>query len=354
MRLAIAILVYGSSPHMNIKRTLSFLLSLSFTVILAAQDVHFSQFWASPLTLNPALTGLTPCTYRASVNYRNQWASVVGPSSFQTYGVAFDAGLFKEKFNGSMLGVGAHFFNDRAGDGILQNLTAQVSLAYHQALGSDRHYISLGFQGGMVQKRLDPDKFIFEDMIDENGVIPGAVTSDILSDNSFTNFDMNAGFHWTSNFTDGFTMYAGAAMFHIGEPVESFKGSNDNILNTRYVGHGGLKIGIQNQVVLLPSVLYMTQAEGSNEELLMGTSIGFAVGEESTFYIGGYYRNQDAVIASIGFDFKNVQFGMSYDVNVNDLTVVSNNQGGLEISLLYFGCLQGSSKPKRVVDCPRF
>ena len=44
------------------------------------------------------------------------------------------------------------------------------------------------------------------------------------------------------------------------------------------------------------------------------------------------------MIASIGFDFKNVQFGMSYDVNVNDLTVVSNNQGGLEISLLYFGC----------------
>ncbi len=339
---------------MRIKRTLSFLLCLSFSVGLFAQDVHFSQFWASPLTLNPALTGLTPCTYRAAINYRNQWASVVGPSAFQTYGVSMDGGLFKGRFNGSMLGVGGHFYNDRAGDGILQNLTAQASLAYHQALGSDRHYISVGFQGGMVQKSLDPGRFIFEDMIDENGIIPGAVTADILSRNSFINFDVNAGLHWLSNFTDGFTMYAGAALFHIGEPTESFLGSGDNIINRRYVGHGGFKIGIQDKVVLLPSVLYMMQAEGSNEELLMGSSIGFAIGEESMFYLGGYYRNEDAFIASFGFDFKSVQFGMSYDVNVNDLSVVSGNKGGFEISLLYFGCAQGVSKPKRVVDCPRF
>jgi type IX secretion system PorP/SprF family membrane protein len=339
---------------MIFKRTLPFLLSLLVGTGLLAQDVHFSQYWASPLTLNPALTGLTPCTYRAGIIYRNQWSSVVGPSAFQTYGLAFDAGLFKSKFRGSMLGVGGHFYNDRAGDGILQNLTAQVSLAYHQALGSDRHYISVGFQGGMVQKRLDPTRFIFEDMIDENGVIPGAVTADILSRNSFTNLDVNAGIHWISNFTDNFSMYAGGAMFHIGEPVESFKGSGDNILNTRYVGHGGFKIGIQESVVLLPSVLYMNQAEGSNEELLMGSSIGVAVGEETMFYFGGYYRRQDAMIASIGFDFKNVQFGMSYDVNVNDLSVVSSNRGGLELSLIYFGCAQGVAKPKRMVDCPRF
>lgn len=336
------------------KRFLPALLAILTTFSVTAQDVHFSQFWASPLTLNPALTGMTPCTYRAGVNYRNQWASVVGPSSFQTYGVFFDAGLFKSKFNGSMLGVGGHFYNDRAGDGILQNLTAQVSLAYHQALGSDRHYISFGLQAGMVQKRLDATRFVFEDMIDANGVIPGATTADVLANNNFTNLDVNAGVHWISNFTDNFTLYAGAAMFHISEPVESFLGSSDNVLNRRYVGHGGMKIGINNKAVLLPSLIYMTQTEFSNTEILGGMSVGLPMGEESTFYLGGYYRNQDAIIASIAFDFKDVQFGMSYDVNTSDLSAVSSNQGGIELSLQYFGCLQGSSRPKRVIDCPRF
>lgn len=336
------------------KRFSTALLAVFCSLTLAAQDVHFSQFWASPLTLNPALTGMTPCTYRAAVNYRNQWASVVGPSSFQTYGVSFDAGLFKGRFNGSMLGIGGHFYNDRAGDGILQNLTAQFSLAYHQALGSDRHYISVGFQGGLVQKRLDPDRFVFEDMIDANGVIPGATTADVLANNNFSNFDLNAGFHWVSNFTDNFTMYAGAALFHITEPVESFKGSSDNVLNRRWVGHGGMKIGLNEKAVLLPSVLYMTQTEYSNTEILGGLSLGLPIGDESTFYLGGYYRNQDALIASVGFDFKNVQFGMSYDVTTSDLGAVANNQGGIELSLLYFGCLQTTAKPKRMVDCPRF
>jgi type IX secretion system PorP/SprF family membrane protein len=319
-----------------------------------AQDVHFSQFWASPITLNPALTGLTPCTYRAAVNYRNQWSSVVGPSAFQTYGLSFDAGLFREKFRGSMLGVGVNFFNDRSGDGILQNLTAMGSLAYHQALGSEDHYISLGLQAGMVQKRVDPTKFIFEDQIDQNGVIPGSVTADVLADDQFTYLDVNAGVHWTSTFNDAVTVYAGGAVFHVAEPNETFKNDNDNVLNRRWVGHGGMKIGIQDKAVLLPSFLYMNQTEGSNVEILGGTSVGFWIGDESTFYIGGYYRNEDAVIATFGFDFKNIQFGLSYDINVNDLSVASANKGGMEVSLLYFGCIQGEARPKRVVDCPRF
>jgi len=136
--------------------------------------------------------------------------------------------------------------------------------------------------------------------------------------------------------------------------VESFLGSSDNVLNRRYVGHGGMKIGINNKAVLLPSLIYMTQTEFSNTEILGGMSVGLPMGEESTFYLGGYYRNQDAIIASIAFDFKDVQFGMSYDVNTSDLSAVSSNQGGIELSLQYFGCLQGSSRPKRVIDCPRF
>ncbi|MFT7588058.1 MAG: type IX secretion system PorP/SprF family membrane protein [Limisphaerales bacterium] len=338
---------------MNIKSLLTALIITCLSLSISAQDVHFSQFWASPLTLNPALAGMTPCTYRAGVNYRNQWGSVVGPSAYQTYGVFFDAGLMKGKLNGSMLGVGVNFFNDRSGDGILQNLSASGTVAYHQQFG-EGHYVSVGFQAGMVQKSVDPTKFVFADMIDENGVIPGATTADILANNQFTYLDMNVGFHWTSTFSDNFTMYAGGAMFHVSEPVETFLNDNGNIINRRIVAHGGMKIGIQNKVVLLPSIIYQNQTEGANVEIIGGASAGFAVGESSNFYIGGYYRNGVDVIAITGIDFSNVQLGFSYDININDLSVVSNNKGGLEISLLYFGCLQTKDKPKRVIDCPRF
>ena len=41
-----------------------------------AQDPAFSQFFASPLTLNPALTGKFNGTLRVAGNYRNQWPQI--------------------------------------------------------------------------------------------------------------------------------------------------------------------------------------------------------------------------------------------------------------------------------------
>ena len=89
----------------------------------SAQDIHFSQYSQSPLTLNPALTGLTPCTYRGVLNYRNQWASAVGPASYQTFAGSFDAGLWRNKLDGNIVGVGAMIYNDISGDGGLTNMT---------------------------------------------------------------------------------------------------------------------------------------------------------------------------------------------------------------------------------------
>ena len=47
--------------------------ALLFFISLNAQDIHFSQFYASPLTLNPAMTGFVNGDCRAGVIYRNQW-----------------------------------------------------------------------------------------------------------------------------------------------------------------------------------------------------------------------------------------------------------------------------------------
>ena len=47
---------------------------------LGAQDLHFSQFFNSPLTTNPANTGFIPdANYRVGINYRSQWTSVPAP-----------------------------------------------------------------------------------------------------------------------------------------------------------------------------------------------------------------------------------------------------------------------------------
>jgi len=61
------------------KRVLLIAFALLLGFVVNAQDPHFSQFNASPLTLNPAMAGKVQCTYRASVNYRDQWNSIPAP-----------------------------------------------------------------------------------------------------------------------------------------------------------------------------------------------------------------------------------------------------------------------------------
>ena len=53
------------------KKTACILLTfLSTSFFIKAQDPHFSQFFASPLTLNPAFTGKFDGLFRVAGNYR--------------------------------------------------------------------------------------------------------------------------------------------------------------------------------------------------------------------------------------------------------------------------------------------
>ena len=321
---------------------------------LQAQDVHFSQFAASPLTLNPALTGLTPCTYRAALNYRNQYASIVGPSSYQTYSGAFDIGFFRDAWHESMLGLGVMVINDISGDGGLKNFDIAGSLAYHQCFdGKGNHYLSAGIQAAWVQKSIQWQKLIFESQIGANGVDPLLPSGEYGGDN-FSYLDLNAGVNWRSRFSDKFAMQLGGAYYHITEPAESFYSNTGNKLNARYVGYGNLKIAMGKKGVLIPSGLYMQQTEGSNEEIVAGASFGMQLEKGiSRLYLGAHYRNDDAIIASFGLDYNNINFGLSYDVNISDLKVASNSKGGIELSLVYYGCININPK-ESPIDCPRF
>ena len=62
----------------------------AFTQESRAQDPRFSQYYASPWNLNPALNGVFNGKWRATVNYRDQWGSFLSPVPFRTYAAAFE------------------------------------------------------------------------------------------------------------------------------------------------------------------------------------------------------------------------------------------------------------------------
>ncbi len=327
--------------------------SLSILVLvvstdLNAQDIHFSQFFNSPLTLNPAQSGNFDGTYRAGLNYRSQWTSVDSP--YKTFSVFYDHIFNVGLMPGDYVSAGLVMYNDVAGDAKYSNLTMMLNGAYHKALTSSSN-LTLGVQAGMMQKKLDPTKLKFGDMFDGTGF--SGTTADPFSNANLKNLDINVGLQYATVITNTINAYAGGTVYHVTQPKEGFI-NVDERLKMRYSGNAGATIVLNELMTLHPSVLYMNQAKAS--EFIIGSDIGYLLQTEkinAILYGGLFYRHKDAIIPYIGMDYKDFKLGLSYDVNISGLSEVSNGKGGYELSLIYKGLIT-TTPTTIIVPCIRF
>lgn len=322
-----------------------------------AQDPHFSQFYYSPLTLNPALTGNMNGTWRVGVNYRNQWGSITAPAVYATPSAFADFKLLSGRFSGNYLGLGVLFLTDKAGDGQLTTSSAMLSVAYHQSLdNSGNYHLSAGGMWGWTQKGIDLTRLDFYDEFTGTGFKPGFASLDPIQNTRFAYTDLMGGISFDALLTDYSRFTLGAAISHISKPNESFYGpASDNQIGTRYTVHAGGTFGINNKVYIMPYALYQLQT--SAQELVAGTAVGYNFSPSrykvGTIVYGGLFTRQgDAFIPTVGVMMNGVQFGVSYDVNVSSLNVATGGQGGFEVAVVYTSG-KPSKKNKRTF-CPRF
>src|ERR1044071_7448208 len=214
---------------------------VSLITVLRAQDPNFSQFFASPMTLNPALTGKFDGVFRFAANYRNQWPSI--NNAYTTMTASLDAGILKNRIpEYDQFGVGVMAYSDKAGDGVLNSTYYAVSVAYHKALDENGyHQLGAGFQGTYMNRRLNTGKLLFQDQLTPSGFT--GVTRESFSSQqvNLQYFDLNAGVIYNGS-TNGYNnFYIGASMYHINRPKETFQKGNF-VLNPRVTIQAGGKI----------------------------------------------------------------------------------------------------------------
>ncbi len=335
--------------------------AMIFTTSAMAQDAHFTQYFASPLTLNPALTGLTQCDVRVAANARSQWGSV-SSNPYLTGVASFDMAALKGKLNnGDALGVGAMFLYDRSGLGSLTNITAGLSIAYHKALGYEKqHTLSIGIQGVLVQKSIDFTQLKFGDQFNPGSGAAEYQTSEAIGNADLNYPDFNAGLMYSGRITEHATAYVGFSYYHLTEPTETFL-NGSNTINARYTGYLGGSFDLNEKVVLYASALYQSQA--SAQEIMTGAAVGFVLNpgydrefsRKTIFYLGGWYRYADALSPYVGFEWSKMKLGVSYDVNVSSFSPATNGNGAYEISLIFNGCInEKANKPTYNFACPKF
>lgn len=300
-----------------------------------AQDIHFSHIHASPMALNPAMTGVFEGNIRMIGNYRNQWKSVT--ADYKTFMFSADANLASPGGN-SIIGLGAQVVNDVAGDLDFTTNSSTFSFSVMQAFDDQKsHILAGGLSAGMVSTRFDPTKVIAYDsepLIENEGL------------NQASYFDISAGLLWFMKMQQGGYYFLGASALHVNNPIVSFfNQDNPEILYRRFVFHGGANLNLNKQYILIPNFIFM--AQGPHREFTMGSFIRYnnpnRLQGEAALMLGAWVRansftgpvKADAVIAALRLDYSNITLSFSYDINISSLSQISTGRGGPEFSLIY-------------------
>ncbi|WP_029275912.1 PorP/SprF family type IX secretion system membrane protein [Pedobacter borealis] len=295
----------------------------------AQTDPHFSQYYANPLYLNPALTGVIDGDYRATVNFKQQWSAL--NSSFLTGGASFDMAPKKN------FAFGASILNQRAGELDFNYLSALVSGSYRLRFGAEGlQMVSFGLQAGVINRSFDFSQARFGNQFNPiSGYDGGMMSGETLSSQSSLAPDVNAGImYFDGNPNKSVNVFLGASAAHLTRPKDRFSGSNSRI-PVRFTAHGGARIKASALLDIVPNALLMYQ--GNTNEVSLGAYAQLNVNPSANILFGGNYRNKDAAIAFVGLQLKNMVFGLSYDISTSTFNRAANSNGGLELSISLIG-----------------
>jgi type IX secretion system PorP/SprF family membrane protein len=308
----------------------------------AAQDVVFSQFYANPLYLNPALAG-NASDPRLTFNFRNQWPAL--NASFVTYSAGFD-----QHFDALSGGIGLHVLTDQIGSEAFRH--TQVALQYAYNLNINRNLaFRAGFQYAYANRSLNFNKLTFPEQIDRvNGIGGRPSTSDIpFGTKSVIMNDFSAGLVLFSE-----KFYFGAAAHHLTEPSQAFYSDAKVPWPMRISVHTGANIPLSQAysntepLTLSPNVIYIQQ--GSSRQINVGTYLS-----KGALSAGLWYRVNDAIIATAGFQRGQMRLGYGYDITTSKLSDARPG-GSHEVSLSFIFEKYEPIEKRRYskVNCPKF
>ncbi len=324
-----------------------------------AQDLHFSEFFYSPLTVNPANTGVFNGDVRASTMYRMQWFTITNP--YKTASVAVDAPLVnntKKWRSDDFFSAGFNFNNDNEGSVNLKTNSYNGLFSFTKYLGGrNKHYVTTGFSLGYNTKSAGLGSLKYDSQFDP---ATGSYNSaygygEAGGGRSIGYMDMNAGLVWNFNTDRKFRSAIGFSINHITSPDVSIDGGNDPLLRKySFQWNGAYKLGYNSNAVLLPNVLVSRQ--GASTLLDAGANVKYLLQERSRYTnfqgersmsIGLYYRLGDAMFVNLRLDYSDIAFAFAYDINISGLTPASKTIGGFELMLQYRGIFGYRQNTKR-------
>ena len=315
------------------------------------QDPSFSQFFSSPLNVNPALTGNINGDWRVISNFRDQW---IGPASPYTTGTAsYDRKILQHKMPGvpedNVMGVGAMIMYDYAMDGIVKSTYASLNLSYSIKLSEEPsiHRLTAGFGGSFGKRYVDFSRLTFEEQFTGFGFNTNLPTGEMALSNMKGNFSANTGLTYSIR-SEKRNFDFGVAGFHLNRPKQTFLKDENERLAMRKVIHANFETYLNDYLVLNTNAIFQNQSRAKYYSA--GAAVGYFFGEQQDMMLNGgvWYWSKNAIIPYVGLVYKDMQFGFSYDATISSLKEARRKPNTFEVSFI----LRGVKDPSNIIPCP--
>lgn len=312
-----------------------FLLTINYSF---GQNIHYTQFDATPLLVNPAYTGLFDGNLRANGIYHNQWASATLP--YTTIALSADKKVLADNRN-DYLAVGAQFMKDILGDGNLSNLSILFSAAGHKFLGTTdsdgnrRFLLSAGIEGGYVHNSYDVSGIFFDNTYEHHGnwIMP------IIKPQP-DHYVVNSGVSFSHFFSNKFSYTVGASANYLTQP----KDSSGRTLNRQshsdlnYILSFNAMACVSERFSVRPGIFY--QLYKMNNDLIAGNEFHYKItGRQSgkkaamAVFAGIWYSSAKVYSITTGIEHNILRVCLGYEIN--SAPGLDGGGGGFNLSLKF-------------------
>jgi type IX secretion system PorP/SprF family membrane protein len=301
---------------------------------LQGQDLHYTQFYNSPLNINPALTGVYNGDQRVIGSLRDQWRSV--PVPWFTFSGSYDQKHYLKNHDEGFMGWGAIVNHDRQGDSRL-NLTSISGTASYTRILAPEHLLTGGLLLGFASRGFDLESLTWDSQWDGQDFDPSRATGEGFNAERVNYLETGLGINYRFQRSARTHLNVGVGVFHVYEPTTTFYDTDNQKLPRHYsltaVGNFELADAVDIQLHA------MHQIQDVYDETVVGLLGKFYIsqqrGNEWRLDLGGSYRTSGAIAPTIAMSWNQWYVGFSYDIDISDFDQYTNGRGGPELHVRY-------------------
>lgn len=304
---------------------LSGLTTILMLTTAQAQDPRLSQYYSSPMTINPGMIGQQVSDWRIVANYRSQTLGTQGSQPFTTTTVSMEKNLSGSN-DKNILGMGLMLMSDASNGGLLKTNYISAGVAYHNALdAAGKHSLGGGISVNYANRMLDVGKFQFQSQYGGNGYMPTLPANDGGFITKRNYLDVNAGliYNYKGNRS---RFYTGVGYFHAAKPKEGVYANSSFSNDPRVSIQAGYELETNEQGnALAISTIWEKQGNANFFTAGMLYKVAFAESQINikTINLGVWSRFSNAMIPYVGLESHDWLLGFSYDIPTTKLSGIS-------------------------------